>query len=153
MALKQCLLNFVSVNKLHQNDHSNENSVAPLLWRSLLLIKIYLLIVPLRLWIDCEAIPNLDPRPETQLSRNNGHNQALGEELIVLRTSGRTVLNAQGTQARHQVMIVTGVKRKAVEPVASVGLSQVETTEAFEETVGSDILPNAQGVMNYITHK
>lgn len=50
-------------------------------------------------------------------------------------------------------MIVTGVKRKAVEPVASVGLSQVETTEAFEETVGSDILPNAQGVMNYITHK
>ena len=83
--------------------------------------------------IDCETIP--DPQPR-------------------LETSEETPEGKQDSQAGSHEMVVTGVKRKAVEPAATTGLSQAGNLEAVEiENFGSDGLPSSQGVMNFIAHK
>ena len=83
--------------------------------------------------IDCETIP--DPQPR-------------------LETSEETPEGKQDSQAGSHEMVVTGVKRKAVEPAATTGLSQAGKLEAVEiANFGSDGLPSSQGVMNFIAHK
>ena len=93
--------------------------------------------------IDCETIP--DPHPpletsETAVIASQG-TQACGDELVVTGTSEGTSEDTQDTQ-----MVVTGVKRKAVEPVASAGLPLAGRTESAEEG-------GSQGVMNFIARK
>ena len=83
--------------------------------------------------IDCETIP--DPQPR-------------------LETSEETPEGKHDSQAGSHEMVVTGVKRKAVEPAATTGLSQAGKLEAVEiANFGSDGLPSSQGVMNFIAHK
>ena len=83
--------------------------------------------------IDCETIPNPQPR---------------------LETSEETPEGKQDSQAGSHEMVVAGVKRKAVEPAATTGLSQAGKLEAVEmANFGSDGLPSSQGVMNFIAHK
>ena len=83
--------------------------------------------------IDCETIP--DPQPR-------------------LETSEETPEGKHDSQAGSHEMVVTGVKRKAVEPAATTGLSQARKLEAVEiANFGSDGLPSSQGVMNFIAHK
>ena len=93
--------------------------------------------------IDCETIP--DPHPpletsETAVIASQG-TQACGDELVVTGTSEGTSEDTQDTQ-----MVVTGVKRKAVEPVTSAGLPLAGRTESAEEG-------GSQGVMNFIARK
>ena len=88
------------------------------------------LTVKIRMRIDCETIP--DPHPpletsETAVIASQG-TQACGDELVVTGTSEGTSEDTQDTQ-----MVVTGVKRKAVEPVASAGLPLAGRTESAEE--------------------
>ena len=96
-------------------------------------MKIFPLTVKIRMRIDCETIP--DPQPR-------------------LETSEETPEGKQDSQAGSHEMVVTGVKRKAVEPAATTGLSQAGKLEAVEiANFGSDGLPSSQGVMNFIAHK
>ena len=93
--------------------------------------------------IDCETIP--DPHPpletsETVVIASQG-TQACGDELVGTGTSEGTSEDTQDNQ-----MVVTGVKRKAVEPVASAGLPLAGRTESAEEG-------GSQGVMNFIARK
>ena len=106
-------------------------------------MKIFPLTVKIRMRIDCETIP--DPHPpletsETAVIASQG-TQACGDELVVTGTSEGTSEDTQDTQ-----MVVTGVKRKAVEPVASAGLPLAGRTESAEEG-------GSQGVMNFIARK
>ena len=65
-------------------------------------------------------------------------------------TSETVVLSPQGTKASCQEMVVSGVKRKAVESVTS-SQQQAGLTEGFEiANVGSDGILNAQQVLNLI---
>ena len=96
--------------------------------------------------IDCETIP--DPHPPLETSETaviaviaSQGTQACGDELVVTGTSEGTSEDTQDTQ-----MVVTGVKRKAVEPVASAGLPLPGRTESAEEG-------GSQGVMNFIARK
>ena len=92
--------------------------------------------------VDCETIPDLHPRfetSETVVIASQGI-RACGDELVVTGTSEGTPEDTQDTQA------VTGVKRKAVEPVASAGLPLAGRTESVEEG-------GSQGVMNFIARK
>ena len=98
--------------------------------------------------IDSETIP--DPHPpletfETAVIACQG-TQACGDQLVVTGTSEETPEDTQDTQAGCHEMVVTGVKRKAVEPVASAGLPLVGRTENVEEA-------GSQGVMNFIARK
>ena len=91
--------------------------------------------------IDCETIPDPHARLETSetvVIASQG-TQACGDELVGTGTSEGTSEDTQDTQ-----MVVTGVKRKAVEPVASAGLAG--RTESAEEG-------GSQGVMNFIARK
>ena len=93
--------------------------------------------------IDCETIPDLHARLETSetvVIASEG-TQACGDELVVTGTSEGTSEDTQDTQ-----MVVTGVKRKAVEPVTSAGLPLAGRTESAEEG-------GSQGVMNFIARK
>ena len=107
------------------------------------LLTLFPLTVKIRMRIDCETIP--DPHPpletsETVVIASQG-TQACGDELVVTGTSEGTSEDTQDTQ-----MVVTGVKRKAVEPVASAGLPLAGRTESAEEG-------GSQGVMNFIARK
>ena len=98
--------------------------------------------------IDCETIPDPHPRletSETAVIASQGA-QACGDELVVTGTSEETPDDTQDTQAGCHEMVVTGGKRKAVEPVASAGLPLVGRTESVEEA-------GSQGVMNFIARK
>ena len=106
-------------------------------------MKIFPLTVKIRMRIDCETIP--DPHPpletsETVVIASQG-TQACGDELVGTGTSEGTSEDTQDNQ-----MVVTGVKRKAVEPVASAGLPLAGRTESAEEG-------GSQGVMNFIARK
>ena len=93
--------------------------------------------------IDCETIPDPHARLETSetvVIASQG-TQACGDELVVTGTSEGTSEDTQDTQ-----MVVTGVKCKAVEPVASAGLPLAGRTESAEEG-------GSQGVMNFIARK
>ena len=93
--------------------------------------------------IDCETIPDPHARLETSetvVIASQG-TQACGDELVVTGTSEGTSEDTQDNQ-----MVVTGVKRKAVEPVASAGLPLAGRTESAEEG-------GSQGVMNFIARK
>ena len=93
--------------------------------------------------IVCETIPDPHARLETSetvVIASQG-TQACGDELVVTGTSEGTSEDTQDTQ-----MVVTGVKRKAVEPVASAGLPLAGRTESAEEG-------GSQGVMNFIARK
>ena len=93
--------------------------------------------------IDCETIPDPHARLETLetvVTASQG-SQACADELLVTGTSEGTSEDTQDTQ-----MVVTGVKRKAVEPVASAGLPLAGRTESAEEG-------GSQGVMNFIARK
>ena len=72
--------------------------------------------------------------------------QACGDELVVTKMSEGMPEGTQDTQAGSHEMVVTGVKRKAVEPVASAGLPLAGRTESAEEG-------GSQGVMNFIARK
>ena len=114
-------------------------------------MKIFPLTVKIRMRIDCETIPDPHARLETSetvVIASQG-TQACGDELVVTGTSEGTPEDTQDTQ-----MVVTGVKCKAVEPVASAGLPLAGRTESVEEAgVGTDAARNAQGVLNYIAHR
>ena len=106
-------------------------------------MKIFPLTVKIRMRIDCETIPDPHARLETSetvVIASQG-TQACGDELVVTGTSEGTSEDTQDTQ-----MVVTGVKRKAVEPVASAGLPLAGRTESAEEG-------GSQGVMNFIARK
>ena len=98
--------------------------------------------------VDCETIPDLHPRLETSetvVIASQGI-RACGDELVVTGTSEGTPEDTQDTQAGSHEMVVTGVERKAVEPVASAGLPLAGRTESVEEG-------GSQGVMNFIARK
>ena len=91
------------------------------------------LTVKIRMRIDCETIPDSHPR---------------------LETSETVVIASQGTQACGDELVVTGVKRKAGQPVASAGQPLAGGTVSVEEAgFGSEVIPSAQEVMNSIAHK
>ena len=82
------------------------------------------LTVKIRIRIDCETIP--DPYPgletlETVVVPMQG-TQACGDELVFVGAPEGTPEGTQDIQAGSHEMVVTEVKRKAVEPVASAGL-------------------------------
>ena len=107
------------------------------------LLTLFPLAVKIRMRIDCETIPDLHARLETSetvVIASEG-TQACGDELVVTGTSEGTSEDTQDTQ-----MVVTGVKRKAVEPVASAGLPLAGRTESAQEG-------GSQGVMNFIARK
>ena len=93
--------------------------------------------------IDCETIPDPHARLETSetVVFSSQGTQTCGDELVVTGTSEGTSEDTQDTQ-----MVVTGVKCKAVEPVASAGLPLAGRTESAEEG-------GSQGVMNFIARK
>ena len=98
--------------------------------------------------IDCETIPDPHARLETSetvVIASQG-TQACGDEQVVTGMSEGTPKDTQDTQAGSREMVVIGVKRKAVEPFASAGLSLAGRTESVEEA-------GSQGVMNYIARK
>ncbi|PFX19305.1 hypothetical protein AWC38_SpisGene16293 [Stylophora pistillata] len=91
--------------------------------------------VKLLMWMNCETIP--DPHPQRETSRTvaiaSQGTQACVEELGVTGTSERTDLDTQDTRAGRHEKVVTGVKRKAVEPVISVGLQRAGRPESVGE--------------------
>ena len=100
--------------------------------------------------IDCETIPDLHPQLETSetvVIASQG-TRACGDELVVTGTSEGTPEDTQDTQARRHEMVATGVKRKAVDPVASAGLPLAGRTESAEEAEAG-----SQEVMNFIARK
>ena len=106
-------------------------------------MKIFPLTVKIRMRIDCETIPDPHARletSETMVITSQG-TQACGDEVVVTGTSEGTSEDTQDAQ-----MVVTGVKLKAVEPVASAGLPLAGRTESAEEG-------GSQGVMNFIARK
>ena len=119
-------------------------------------MKIFPLTVKIRMRIDCETIPDPHARLETSetvVIASQG-TQACGDELVVTGTSEETPEDTQDTQAGCHEMVVTGVKRKAVEPVASAGLPLVGRTESVEEAgVKTNVVPNTQGVLDFIALK
>ena len=101
------------------------------------------LTVRIRMQIDCGSIP--DPHPRTQ---------ACDDELVITGTSEGMPEGTQDTQAGNQVMVVTEVKCKAVDPISSASLPLAGRREEEKAGVGSDdVAPNAQRVMNFIAHK
>ena len=111
------------------------------------------LTVKIQMRINCETIPDPHPRLETMVIASQG-TQACGDELVVTGTSEGLSEGAQDSQPGSHEKVVTRVKRKAVEPFASAGLPLAERTEGVEEAgVGSEVVPNAQEVLNFIAHK
>ena len=115
------------------------------------------------MWIDCETIPDSHPRLETSetvVIASQG-TQACGDELVVTGTSEGTPEGTQDSLAGRHKMVVTGVKRKAGQPVASAGQPLAGGTVSVEEAgFGSEVIPSAQEfipsaqeVMNSIAHK
>ena len=113
--------------------------------------------------IDCETIPDSHPRLETSetvVIASQG-TQACGDELVVTGTSEGTPEGTQDSLAGRHKMVVTGVKRKAGQPVASAGQPLAGGTVSVEEAgFGSEVIPSAQEfipsaqeVMNSIAHK
>ena len=113
--------------------------------------------------IDCETIPDSHPRLETSetvVIASQG-TQACGDELVVTGTSEGTPEGTQDSLAARHKMVVTGVKRKAGQPVASAGQPLAGGTVSVEEAgFGSEVIPSAQEfipsaqeVMNSIAHK
>ena len=113
--------------------------------------------------IDCETIPDSHPRLETSetvVIASQG-TQACGDELVVIGTSEGTSEGTQDSLAGRHKMVVTGVKRKAGQPVASAGQPLAGGTVSVEEAgFGSEVIPSAQEfipsaqeVMNSIAHK
>ena len=113
--------------------------------------------------IDCETIPDSQPRLETSetvVIASQG-TQACGDELVVTGTSEGTPEGTQDSLAGRHKMVVTGVKRKAGQPVASAGQPLAGGTVSVEEAgFGSEVMPSAQEVipsaqevMNSIAHK
>ena len=99
--------------------------------------------------IDCETIP--DPHPPLETS---GTMVLASQGTQVTGTSGGMPKPPWNSRAGSHKMVAGGVKRKAVEPASTAGLSQAGTSEAFEiANFGSDGLPSSQGVMNFIAHK
>ena len=121
------------------------------------------LTVKIRMRIDCETIPDSHPRLETSetvVIASQG-TQACGDELVVTGTSEGTPEGTQDSLAGRHKMVVTGVKRKAGQPVASAGQPLAGGTVSVEEAgFGSEVIPSAQEfipsaqeVMNSIAHK
>ena len=121
------------------------------------------LTVKIRMRIDCETIPDSQPRLETSetvVIASQG-TQACGDELVVTGTSEGTPEGTQDSLAGRHKMVVTGVKRKAGQPVASAGQPLAGGTVSVEEAgFGSEVIPSAQEfipsaqeVMNSIAHK
>ena len=113
--------------------------------------------VKARMQIDCETtIPGPNPRLETSgtaVVASQG-TQACGDELVVTGTSEETPGSTQDRPAGSHEKVVTEIKRNAVEPVASGGLSLKRRRESVEEAgVVDDVVPSAQEVMNLIAHK
>ena len=79
--------------------------------------------------------------------------QAGSDGLIVTKTSEGTPQDTQDSQAGSHELLVTGVKCKAVESVASAGQPFVGRTGSVEEAgVGNKAVPKTQEVLNYIAH-
>ena len=79
--------------------------------------------------------------------------QAGSDGLIVTKTSEGTPQDTQDSQAGSHELLVTGVKCKAVESVASAGQPFVGRTGSVEEAgVGNKAVPKAQEVLNCIAH-
>ena len=87
------------------------------------------LTVRIRMQIDCGSIP--DPHQRTQ---------AYDDELVITGTSEGTPKGTQDTPARSPEMVVN---LKALKPVSSADLPLKR----------SDVIPNAQEVINFITCK
>ena len=94
---------------------------------------IYLQIVQLRMRIDCETVPESCPQ---------------------VGASGTMVLASQPSQTCDPERVVPGVKQKAVVPISSSAQPQPGVTGGFETAnIGSDGVPSAQGVLNFIAYK
>ena len=80
--------------------------------------------------------------------------QAGSDGLVVTTMSEATPQDTQDSQAGSHELLVSGVKRKAVESVASAGQPFVGRTGSIEEAgVGNEAVPNAQEVLNFIVLK
>ena len=79
--------------------------------------------VKIPIWIDCGTIP--DPHPQLETSGTvviaSQGTQAGSDGLIVTKTSEGMPQDTQDSQAGSHELLVSGVKRKAVESVASAG--------------------------------
>ena len=106
--------------------------------------------------IDCETIPDPHARlktSETVVIASQG-TQACGDELVVTGTSEGTSEDTQDTQAGCHEMVVTRVKRKAVDPVASAGLPLTGRKKSVEEAgVGREVVTNTHEVLDFIARK
>ena len=91
--------------------------------------------------MDCETIPDPHLRLETSgtvVIASQGA-KPCGDEPVVPRTSKGKFENTQNTQSGSHEMVATKVKRKAVEPAATAGLSQAGTSDAVEITLNQTI--------------
>ena len=82
--------------------------------------------------------------------------QAGSDGLVVTKMSEGTPQDTQDSQAGSHELLVTGVKHKAVESVASAGQPFVGRAGSVEEVhvgVGNEAVPNAQEVLNFIALK
>ena len=98
------------------------------------------LTVNIRMLMDCETIPDPHLRLETSgtvVIASQG-TKPCRDEPVVPRTSKGKFENTQNTQAGSHEMVATKVKRKAVEPAATAGLSQAGTSEAVEITLNQN---------------
>ena len=114
------------------------------------------LTVKIRMRIGCETIPDPHPRLETLgtvVVAIQG-TQACGDELVVTGRSEGTPEGTQDTQAGCHEMVVTRVKRKAVDPVASAGLPLTGRKKSVEEAgVGREVVTNTHEVLDFIARK
>ena len=152
--LKRRNINYLSlIDYSRMTTHSNCLFCLCCKWLVAAINDTFPLTVKIQMRIDCETIPDPHPRLETMVIASQG-TQACGDELVVTGTSEGLSEGAQDSQPGSHEKVVTRVKRKAVEPVASAGLPLAERTEGVEEAgVGSEVVPNAQEVLNFIAHK
>ena len=98
------------------------------------------LTVNIRMLMDCETIPDPHLRLETSgtvVIASQG-TKPCGDEPVVSRTSKGKFENTQNTQAGSHEMVATKVKRKAVQPAATAGLSQAGRSEVVEITLNQN---------------
>ena len=80
--------------------------------------------------------------------------QACSDGLVVTKTSEGTPQDTQDSQAGSHDLLVTGVQREAVEPVALASQPFAGRTGSVEEAgVGNKAVPTTQEVLNFIAHK
>ena len=116
----------------------------------------FLLTVKIPIRIDCGTIP--DPHPQLETSGTvviaSQSTQAGSDGLVLTKMSEGTPQDTQDSQAVSHELLVTEVKCKALESVASAGQPFIGRTGSIEEAgVGNKAVPNTQNVLNSIALK